>query len=68
MPPAKPKQVMPVPPPTPPSGTSSERSASAAWTSAAAIVRESPMSESSHSPTTGIIVRSGLPPAASTAA
>ena len=67
MPPAKSKQVIPVPPPTPPSGTSSE-GAQRVSTSAAAIVRESPMSESSHSPTTGMIVRSGLPPAASTAA
>ena len=67
IPPAKSKHVIPVPAPTVPSATSFPALASAAFTSSTVTVRESPRSESSHSPTTGITVVSGLPPAASTA-
>ena len=67
MPPGKSKHVIPVPPPTVPSANSSPAFASAALTSSTVTVRESPMSESSHSPTTGMTVLSGSPPAASTA-
>jgi hypothetical protein len=68
IPPGKSKQVIPVPAPTVPSATSSPAFASAAFASATVTVRASAMSESSHSPTTGITVWSGSPPAASTAA
>ena len=68
MPPGKSKHIMPVPPPTLPSATSAPALASAALASATVTVRASAMSESSHSPTTGMIVWSGSPPAASIAA
>ena len=68
IPPAKSKHVMPVPAPTVPSATSFPAFASAARASSTVTVSESPRSESSHSPTTGITVLLGLPPAASTAA
>ena len=68
MPPGNSKHIMPVPPPTLPSATSGPAFASAALASATVTVRPSAMSESSHSPTTGMTVWSGSPPAASIAA
>ena len=68
MPPGKPKQTMPVPAPTLPSATSGPSAPSAPSTSPIETVRESAMSPSSHSPTTGSTTLSGPRPEASTAA
>ena len=68
IPPGKSKQTIPVPAPTLPSATSDPSFDSAPSTSSIATVRESAMSPSSHSPTTGSTTFSGPRPEASTPA